>query len=102
MGARDHAGAPALGIAKAKAAGRYKRAPELRQLRAESGPAAIAKRLGVADACRWFDAAASVDRDECETVLGSDLDRCLDITGHYQRRPVGTVEYEGQLAIAHA
>jgi hypothetical protein len=43
-----------------------------------------------------------VDRDECETMLGSDLDRCLDVTSHYQRRSIGTVEHEGWLAIAHA
>jgi hypothetical protein len=42
------------GIAKAKAAGKYKDRPvtidaaEIRQLRAELGPAAIAKRLGIA------------------------------------------------------
>jgi hypothetical protein len=35
-------------------------------------------------------------------MLDSDLDRCLDVTGHYQRRPVGTVKHEGRLAIAHA
>ena len=49
-----------------------------------------------------IDVADSVDRDECEAMFGSDLDRCLDVTGHYQRRPVGTVEHEGRLAIAHA
>ena len=42
------------GIAKAKAAGKYKGRPvsidaaQIRQLRAELGPAAIAKRLGIA------------------------------------------------------
>ena len=51
---------------------------------------------------RRIDVAASVDRDECEAMFGSDLDRCLDVTGHYQRRPVGTVEHESRLAIAHA
>jgi DNA invertase Pin-like site-specific DNA recombinase len=50
----DHAGAAAGGIAKAKAAGKYKGRPisidaaQIRQLRAELGPAAIAKRLGIA------------------------------------------------------
>jgi hypothetical protein len=29
-----------------------------------------------------YDMAASVDRDECETMLGSDLDCCLDVTGY--------------------
>jgi hypothetical protein len=46
--------------------------------------------------------AASVDCDECETMPDSDLDRCLDVTGHYERRAVGTVEHEGRLAIAHS
>ena len=42
------------GIAKAKAAGKYKRRPvsidaaQIKQLRAELGPAAIANRLGIA------------------------------------------------------
>ena len=31
---------------------------------------------------RWYDMAASVDRGECETVVSSDLDRCLDVTGY--------------------
>ena len=46
------------GIAKAKAAGKYKGRPvsidavQIRRLRAELGPAAIAKRLGIADGRR--------------------------------------------------
>ncbi len=28
------------------------------------------------------DVSASVDRGECETMLGCDLNRCLDVTGH--------------------
>jgi DNA invertase Pin-like site-specific DNA recombinase len=46
------------GVAKAKAAGKYKGRPisidaaQIRQLRAELGPAAIAKRLGIDTAAR--------------------------------------------------
>ena len=54
VGARDYAGAAARGHHQGEAAGKYKGRPvsidaaQIRQLRVELGPAAIAKKLGIA------------------------------------------------------
>jgi DNA invertase Pin-like site-specific DNA recombinase len=54
VGARDYAGAAARGHRQGEAAGKYKGRPvsidaaQIRQLRVEFGPVAIAKKLGIA------------------------------------------------------